>query len=59
MEPVIRETKVGEPLLPIIAEVVIAAPIDKVWDVLTGESTVPEWTFCTSKISPVSAEALT
>lgn len=33
----------GEPLLPIIAEVVIAAPIDKVWDVLTGESTVPEW----------------
>jgi uncharacterized protein YndB with AHSA1/START domain len=34
---------VGEPLLPIIAEVVIAAPIDKVWDVLTGESTVPEW----------------
>ena len=32
-----------EPLLPIIAEVVIAAPIDKVWDVLTGESTVPEW----------------
>ena len=33
----------GEPLLPIIAEVVIAAPIDKVWDVLTGEATVPEW----------------
>ena len=33
----------GEPLLPIIAEIAIAAPIDKVWEVLTAESTVPEW----------------
>ena len=33
----------GEPLLPIIAEIAIAAPIDKVWEVLTAESSVPEW----------------
>jgi uncharacterized protein YndB with AHSA1/START domain len=34
---------VGEPLLPIIAEIAIARPIDKVWEVLTGETTVPQW----------------
>lgn len=33
----------GEPLLPIIAEISIAAPVERVWDVLVGESTVPQW----------------
>jgi len=33
----------GEPLLPIVAEIGIDKPIDKVWDVLTGAATVPLW----------------
>ena len=33
----------GEPLLPIVAEIGIDKPIDKVWEVLTGEATVPQW----------------
>jgi uncharacterized protein YndB with AHSA1/START domain len=33
----------GEPLLPIVAEIGIDAPIDKVWDALTSETTVPQW----------------
>ena len=33
----------GEPLLPIIAEITIERPIDKVWDVLVGEATLPQW----------------
>ena len=33
----------GEPLLPIVAEIAIDKPIDKVWDVLTGAATVPLW----------------
>ena len=34
------------PLLPIIAEISIAAPIEHVWDVLTSEATVPAWLGC-------------
>ena len=33
----------GEPLLPIVAEAEISAPIDRVWDVLVGEKTLPQW----------------
>ena len=33
----------GEPLLPIVAEITIARPIERVWDVLTGQTTVPQW----------------
>ncbi|HVY51604.1 MAG TPA: SRPBCC domain-containing protein [Devosia sp.] len=33
----------GEPLLPIVAEVSIAAPVEHVWSVLVGEATVPQW----------------
>ena len=33
----------GEPLLPIVAEVDVAAPIERVWDVLVGETTLPQW----------------
>ena len=33
----------GEPLLPIVAEADIGAPIDRVWDVLVGEDTLPQW----------------
>ena len=33
----------GEPLLPIVAEIGIDASIDKVWDVLVGAATVPLW----------------
>jgi uncharacterized protein YndB with AHSA1/START domain len=33
----------GEPLLPIIAEISIAAPIEHVWDVMVGETTLPQW----------------
>lgn len=33
----------GEPLLPIVAEISIAAPIGPVWAVLVGETTVPQW----------------
>lgn len=33
----------GEPLLPIVAEIAIDAPIEKVWDVLTGPASVPRW----------------
>ena len=33
----------GEPLLPIVAEVDVNAPIALVWDVLVGEKTLREW----------------
>lgn len=33
----------GEPLLPIIAEISIDRPIDRVWDVVVGETTLPQW----------------
>lgn len=33
----------GEPLLPIIAETTIEAPIDTVWEAVVGEKTVPVW----------------
>ncbi|HEX4298346.1 MAG TPA: SRPBCC domain-containing protein [Devosia sp.] len=33
----------SEPLLPIVAEISIAAPMDKVWQVATGEATVAGW----------------
>ena len=33
----------GEPLLPIVAEVDVNAPIERVWDVLIGEKTLPQW----------------
>jgi uncharacterized protein YndB with AHSA1/START domain len=42
-KPSVREDAMGEPLLPIIAETSIAAPIERVWAVLVGESTVPQW----------------
>ena len=34
------------PLLPIIAEISINAPIETVWEVLTSEASVPEWLGC-------------
>ena len=34
------------PLLPIIAEVSIDAPIERVWEVMTSEATVPDWLGC-------------
>jgi uncharacterized protein YndB with AHSA1/START domain len=34
------------PLLPIVAEITIEAPIEHVWDVLTSETAVPEWLGC-------------
>lgn len=33
----------GEPLLPIIAEISIARPIEHVWDIVVGETTLPNW----------------
>jgi uncharacterized protein YndB with AHSA1/START domain len=33
----------GEPLLPITAEISVDAPIAKVWEVMTGVDTVPTW----------------
>lgn len=33
----------GEPLLPIVAEIEINAPINRVWDVMVGETTLPQW----------------
>ena len=33
-------------LLPIVAEIAIAAPIDRVWDELTAETRVPLWLGC-------------
>ena len=34
------------PLLPIIAEISIDAPLEHVWDVLTSKATVPHWLGC-------------
>lgn len=34
------------PLLPIIAEIAIDAPIGHVWQTLTSEGTVPDWLGC-------------
>ena len=34
------------PLLPIIAEVSIDAPLEHVWGVLTSEATVRHWLGC-------------
>lgn len=36
------------PLLPIVAEIAIEAPIERVWDILTSEATVPDWLGCMS-----------
>jgi uncharacterized protein YndB with AHSA1/START domain len=33
----------GEPLLPIVAEISVAAPLEQVWAVLVGDATVPQW----------------
>lgn len=33
----------GEPLLPIIAEISVDAPIERTWEVLVGEATLPQW----------------
>jgi len=33
----------GEPLLPIVAEIDVNAPIERVWEVLIGETTLPQW----------------
>jgi uncharacterized protein YndB with AHSA1/START domain len=35
--------QLGEPLLPIVAEISVEAPIEKVWEALTGAATVPLW----------------
>lgn len=34
------------PLVPIVTETTIKAPIAQVWEVLTGEATVPHWLGC-------------
>jgi len=34
------------PLLPIIAEISIDAPIDHVWEIMTSDATVPGWLGC-------------
>jgi uncharacterized protein YndB with AHSA1/START domain len=34
------------PLLPIVAEIAIEAPIEHVWDILTSEASVPQWLGC-------------
>ena len=33
----------GEPLLPIVAEIDVNAPIERVWEVMVGETTLPQW----------------
>lgn len=33
----------SEPLLPIIAEISISRPVERVWEVLTGEASLPQW----------------
>jgi uncharacterized protein YndB with AHSA1/START domain len=33
-------------LLPIVAEIQIDAPIDHVWEIMTGEASVPGWLGC-------------
>jgi uncharacterized protein YndB with AHSA1/START domain len=38
-----QEDAMGEPLLPIVAEVSVAAPLEQVWLVLVGAKTVPQW----------------
>lgn len=37
---------VGDVLLPIIAEIQIEAPLDRVWETMTSTATVPRWLGC-------------
>jgi uncharacterized protein YndB with AHSA1/START domain len=43
MPAIHQEIPMGEPLLPIVAEVSIAASVEQVWLVLAGAATVPQW----------------
>jgi uncharacterized protein YndB with AHSA1/START domain len=45
----------GEPLLPIIAEIAVAAPIGHVWETLTSAEAVPVWLGCLNYKAEVGA----